>query len=46
MEIDPYSASLKETADFLAFPFDEWLQYRTIAVQCYQFSFRQLIIFQ
>ena len=31
MEIDPYSASLKETADLLAFPFDEGLQYRTIA---------------
>jgi hypothetical protein len=31
MEIDPYSASLRETADFLAFLFDEGLQYRTIA---------------
>jgi len=31
MEIDPYSASLKETADVLAFLFDEGLQYRTIA---------------
>jgi hypothetical protein len=31
MEIDSYSASLKETADCLAFLFDEGLQYRTIA---------------
>jgi hypothetical protein len=31
MEIDPYSASLKETTDFLAFLSDEGLQYRTIA---------------
>jgi hypothetical protein len=31
MEIDPYSASLKETVDRLAFLFDEGLQYRTIA---------------
>jgi hypothetical protein len=31
MEIDPYSAFLKETADLLAFLFDEGLQYRTIA---------------
>jgi hypothetical protein len=34
MEIDPYSASLKETADCLAFLFDEGLQYRTIADYC------------
>jgi hypothetical protein len=31
MEIDPYSASLKETIDCLAILFDEGLQYRTIA---------------
>jgi hypothetical protein len=31
MEIDPYFASLNEIADFLAFLFDEGLQYRKIA---------------
>jgi hypothetical protein len=31
MEIDLYSASLKETAYVLAFLFDQGLQYRTIA---------------
>ena len=31
MGIDPYTASLKETAICLAFLFDEGLQYRSIA---------------
>ena len=31
MGIDPYTATLKDTAIFLTFLFDEGLQYRTIA---------------
>ena len=46
MEIDPYLAALNEIVDFLAFLFDDGLQYRTIADQCYQFCFHQLLIFQ
>jgi hypothetical protein len=46
MEIDPYLASLNEIADFLAFLFDEGLQYRKIADECYQCCFHQLLIFQ
>jgi hypothetical protein len=46
MEIDPYLASLNEIADLLAFPFDEGLQYRIIADQCYQRCSHQLLIFQ
>jgi hypothetical protein len=48
MEIDPYSAYLKKTADFLAFFLMKGCnteQLQTI-VQCYQFSCRRLIIFQ
>jgi hypothetical protein len=48
MKIDPYSAFLKETADLLAFFLMKGCnteQLQTI-VQCYQFSFRRLIIFQ
>jgi hypothetical protein len=33
MEIDPYSASLKETTDCLAFLFDEGLQYTTMKIR-------------
>ena len=46
IEIDPYLASLNEIAHLLAFLFDEGLQYRTIADQCYQFCFHQLLLFQ
>ena len=48
MKIDPYSASLKETADLIAFVLMKGCnteQLQTI-VQSYQFSFRRLIIFQ
>jgi hypothetical protein len=48
MKIDPYSASLKETADLLAFFLMKGCnteQLQTI-VQCYQFSFRRLIIYR
>ena len=46
MENDPYLASFNEIADFLAFLFDEGLQYRKIADECYQCCFHQLLIFQ
>jgi hypothetical protein len=46
IEIDPYFASLNKIADLVSFLFDEGLQYRNIADQCYQFCSHQLLIFQ